>query len=243
MKNRCILFVLCILFLSGCFGQNEKQESPIIEGNAAIEENTKEDIIVEEETENLIGTEQSVTWQEAYNTYIQEGLDLCLEGMSTSIKESSDEYIPLDNFKVNAIDLNADSVPELIIDDAYNSIWVFAFDSSSGEVYCVCERICRASLFSGEGSFTCGESPTGGMYYYQKYDMAHGKFVAGSTCSSDQCDPSTGIFLDAPVFTASEYGENLDEETYQMAQQEMNIYRENGVDWWSDSTRITETFF
>ena len=108
---------------------------------------------------------------------------------------------------------------------------------------CSSDLICRASLFYGEGSFTCGESPTGGMYYYQKYDMDNGKFVAGSTCSSDQCDPSTGVFLDAPVLTASDYGGNLDMETYQAALQEMNIYEENEVNWWNASTLMTETFF
>lgn len=52
--------------------------------------------------------ERSVTWQEAYHTYIHKGLDLCLEGMNTSLMEFSDEYnIPLDNFTVDAIDLKS----------------------------------------------------------------------------------------------------------------------------------------
>lgn len=188
--------------------------------------------------------ESSVTWQEAYNAYIHEGLELCLEGMNTSIMEFSDEYDrPLDDFTVDTVDLNADSVPELIVYDAYNSIWIFAFDSYSGDVYCVCECICRASLYYGDGSFTCGESPTGGMYYFQEYDMENGKFAAGSTCSSDQCDPSTGEFLEDPVLKASNYGENLDVKTYRSAQQEMNISEENTVDWWSDATLLTETSF
>ena len=57
MKKKCVLFVLCMMFLVGCSEKNEEPKKPIIEENIETESN----IIVEEETveNNDIQTENA----------------------------------------------------------------------------------------------------------------------------------------------------------------------------------------
>ena len=100
MKKKCVLFVLCMMFLVGCSEQNEEQKKPIIEENIETESN----IIVEEETveNNDIQTENAAPTKKE----VLAMRELVLDGMSDDEKERLTENIKVANLQMEYAYLN-----------------------------------------------------------------------------------------------------------------------------------------
>ena len=100
MKKKCVLFVLCMMFLVGCSEQNEEQKKPIIEENIETQSN----IIVEEETvENSdIQTENAAPTKKE----VLAMRELVLDGMSDDEKERLTENIKVANLQMEYAYLN-----------------------------------------------------------------------------------------------------------------------------------------
>lgn len=93
MKKRCVLFILCMMFLVGCSEQNEEIRNSVIEESTE----TESSLIIEEETEeNNVQIEPVAPTKEEVFAMREKVLD----GMTDDEKERLTENIKVANLQM-----------------------------------------------------------------------------------------------------------------------------------------------
>lgn len=99
MKKRCVLFILCMMFLVGCSEQNEEIRNSVIEESTE----TESSLIIEEETEeNNVQIEPVAPTKEEVFAMREKVLD----GMTDDEKERLTENIKVANLQMERAYLN-----------------------------------------------------------------------------------------------------------------------------------------
>ena len=99
MKKRCVLFILCMMFLVGCSEQNEEIRNSVIEESTE----TESSLIIEEETEeNNVQIELVAPTKEEVFAMREKVLD----GMTDDEKERLTENIKVANLQMERAYLN-----------------------------------------------------------------------------------------------------------------------------------------
>lgn len=121
MKERCVLFMLCMMFLVGCAEQNEVQEKPVTEESA---EEIESSIMIEEETEeNKVQAGRTAPAKEDVLAMREKVLD----GMTDDEKERLTENIKIANLQMERAYLNDNLFEKL--EDKDSPYWQY-FDKA-----------------------------------------------------------------------------------------------------------------